>query len=500
MKPNKSSSLRKTDARLIAVIDIGSNSVRLVIYRGLKRTPDIIFNERVMSGLGVGVSTTGEMTGEAMNSALNALERFAVLCRDMKVDEIDAVATSAVRDAKNGPWLVREIQKRCKFKVNVISGREEARLSAYGILSGFPNAEGLVGDLGGGSLELIQLEEGERKKKISLPIGPVRVLDGAEGFGDEHKRFIQEELAKVDWIKELEGKPFYMVGGAWRALAHLHIFETNWPLHVLHGYSISPETCKSFCWEIERKSLSRLKGIDAIPSKRLATLPLAARILREIIRIGKPSKIITSGYGIREGVMFKKLNHAMRAQDPLIETSKEFGRTMARFPKHGDKLIKWTDGLFPNQEQDKRRIREAICHLSEISHTSHPDFKAQLAFDRSIVGRFVGVSHKERALISLGLYASYGGEQDSKTILPATKILNRGEIKEAIGIGLLVQFAQKFTGGTDRPLKKTRLFQEDKKLVLEIRQKDAVLISKSVSQRFAGVASLFGLEPDIRVI
>ena len=151
MNKNKIKKPRKTDQRLIAVIDIGSNSVRLVIYRGLKRTPDIIFNERVLSGLGAGLSTTGQMTEEAMNSALNALARFAVLCRDMEVDEIDPVATSAVRDAKNGPWFVKEIQNRCKFKVNVISGRDEARLSAYGILSGFPGADGLVGDLGGGS-------------------------------------------------------------------------------------------------------------------------------------------------------------------------------------------------------------------------------------------------------------------------------------------------------------------------------------------------------------
>lgn len=500
MKNNKSSTPRKTKARLIAVIDIGSNSIRLVIYRGLKRTPDIIFNERVLSGLGAGLSTTGEMTGEAMNSALNALERFAVLCRDMNVDEIDPVATSAVRDAKNGPWFVSEIQKRCRFKVNVISGQEEARLSAYGVLSGFPGTEGLVGDLGGGSLELIQLEGGEGKKKISLPIGPVRVLDGAESFSDQHTRFIQDQLAKAGWLKKQEGRPFYMVGGAWRALAHLHIFETNWPLHVLHGYSISPDILKNFCWEIERISLSRLKGIEAVPPKRLATLPLAARILREIIRIAKPSEIITSGYGIREGVMFKKLDHATRAQDPLVETTKELGRALARFPKHGDKLIKWTDGLFPNQKQNQRRIREAICQLSEISHTSHPDFKAELAFNSSIVGRFVGVTHKERALIALGLYASYGGELGNETISPATKILNDGEINQAVGLGILIQFAQKFTGGTDRPLKKTRIFQESGVLVLEIREKDAVLISESVSMRFEKVAAHFGLSPEIRII
>ncbi len=190
----------------------------------------------------------------------------------------------------------------------------------------------------------------------------------------------------------------------------------------------------------------------------------------------------------------------MRAQDPLVETTKEFGRTIARFPKHGDKLIQWTDGLFPNQIPETRRLREAICHSSEISHTSHPDFKARLAFTRSIVGRYVGVTHRERATIALGLYASYGGILPDRSTVMATKILTSREIHEAVGIGLLVQFAQKFTGGTDRPLKKTRLFQEDKNLVLEIREKDAVLISSSVSMRFGKVALHLGLEPEIRII
>lgn len=491
---------RKTSERLIGVIDIGSNSVRLVIYRGLKRTPDIIFNERVLSGLGAGVGTTGNMHEEAMDLALVALQRFSVLCQDMQVDEIDTVATSAVRDSKNGPWFVGEVEKRCGFKVNVISGKEEARLSAYGILSGFPNAEGLVGDLGGGSLELIQIEAGERKKKTSLPIGPVRILDGVPKFTEDHKQFVKDELAKVDWIKEMEGRPFYMVGGGWRALAHLHIRATNWPLHVLHGYSISPDTLKNFCWEIERKSLSGLAGIGDIPPKRLATLPLAARILREIIRIGKPSEIITSGYGIREGLMFKKLNHAMRAQDPLIETALDFGRNNARFPKHGDRLIKWTDGLFPSEAPEDRRIRQAVCHLSEISHTSHPDFKADLAFNRSIVGRFVGVTHRQRCLLALSLYASYGGEPGTETIQPALKILTKAEVRKAAGLGLLVQFAQKFTGGTDRPLKKTRLYQEGKNLVLELREKDRVLISESVSVRLGKLAEHMRLKPDLKII
>ncbi len=500
MKALQSKTPRKPLERLFAVIDIGSNSVRLVIYKGLKRTPDIIFNERVLCGLGAGLQSTGRMTEAAMASALQTLKRFAVLCRDMRVDEIDPVATAAVRDAENGPWFVQEVAKLTKFRVSVISGKEEARLSAYGILAGFPAADGLVGDLGGGSLELISIHNGEQGKKKSLPIGSVRLLDGATEYTDRHVEIIERAMDGVPWKEKFSGRTFYMVGGAWRALAHLHVIHSGWPLHVLHGYQIPAEEMADFCKVFERHTFESLQGIETIPARRLVTLPLSARILREIIERAKPARLITSGYGIREGLMFKKLNHAMRAQDPLVATAQEFGETHARFPHHGQALIKWTDTLFINEPEKTRRIRAAVCHLSELSLKSHPDFKADLAFSRAFVGRYIGITHKERAKMALALYISYGGALSGETAIPALKILTENETRDAVGLGLLVRLAQKFTGGTDRPLKKTKIYLDKKKLVLEVSKKDQALIAESVVGQMTSLSTHLGFPYDIKMV
>lgn len=490
---------RPANKRLIAVIDIGSNSVRLVVFQGLLRTPYDIFNERVLCGLGAGIESHGKMTGQAQEKALSALERFAVLCADMKVDEIAAVATAAVRDASNGREFVREIKKRCGFPVKVLSGSEEAELSAYGILSGFPGADGLAADLGGGSLELIHLSNGEIRDKVSLPIGPVRLLNKETIFTKAHIRMIKDAISGVDWLERYRGKPLYLVGGAWRALAHLHIVQTGWPLHVLHGYEMTGETTSSFARLIAKQSVESLRGVASIPYRRLVTLPLSARILREIIHRAAPGRVITSAFGIREGLMYKKLGEKVRAEDPLIARARGLGKKTARFPKHGEVLFHWLEPLYQEEKPAEERLREAVCHMSEISLSAHPDFKAEMAFSRSLVGGHVGVTHAERAYIALGLFISYGGALTDPVIKPALRILNETETDAAIALGLAVRVAQKLTGGTARPLKKTKIFKTRKRLVLELRAQDQVLFGKSVARRFDALADHLGLKPKIKL-
>jgi len=212
--------------KLIAVIDVGSNSVRLVVYRGLKRNPENIFNERVLCGLAGGVSETGRMDQAAMDKALAALGRFAHLCDDMAVDQIEAVATAAVRDSENGPEFVSRIEKECGFKVEVLTGQEEAELSALGVLSGFPGANGVMGDLGGGSLELAAIEDGKIIAATSLPIGPLRLLAGRRKYTKKDSKQVKAALESVTWLKKYQGQPFYMVGGSWRSIAYIHIVQT----------------------------------------------------------------------------------------------------------------------------------------------------------------------------------------------------------------------------------------------------------------------------------
>jgi len=490
---------RSPKNRLIAVIDIGSNSVRLVVFRGLKRSPDNIFNERVLCGLAAGVSRTGRMAEAAMEMALAELRRFAHLCRDMQVDQIEAVATAAVRDSENGPEFVERIEQQCGFKVRVLPGKKEAKLSAYGVLSGFPGAEGIVADLGGGSLELALLQGGRAVKKKSLPIGPLRLLEGAENYRPEHVRAVVSALQDVGWLKDCKGLPLYMVGGSWRAISHIHILESKWPLHVLHGYRLGGNIATEFSAEIAARSLDSLKGLPGIAPRRAVILPLSARILNELLKIITPSIAYTSAYGLREGLLYKSLSHKVRLHDPLIAHARDFGDRTARFKNHGELLSAWMDPVFSEENETDRRLRQAACHISDICWNAHPDFKADLAFSRALVMRYVGITHPERVLVALALFVAYGGVKKSKAVKKVCRISKPQEIDWAVALGLAIRLGLRLTGGTGEPLKKTSLLPEKKKLVLAIPEREQDLNGEVVQKRLSGLATHLGLKGEVRI-
>jgi exopolyphosphatase/guanosine-5'-triphosphate,3'-diphosphate pyrophosphatase len=490
---------RPPKQKLIAVIDVGSNSVRLVVYRGLKRSPDIIFNERVLCGLASGVTSTGRMDEAAIDMALAALGRFAHLCDDMNVDRIEAVATAAVRDSENGLLFVERIEETCGFKVQVLSGKKEAKLSAYGVLSGFPGAGGVVADLGGGSLELAAIEGGNIIEKTSLPIGPLRLMAGLEKYTSQHAIEVAKALKTVTWLPQYKGKPFYMVGGAWRMIAHIHIIQTGWPLHLLHGYRLEGRAAKTFSDVLSKQSAASLKEIPGVTARRAVILPLSARILSEILGIVEAGFVYTSAYGLREGLLYKSLAHQVRREDPLIAHVKEFGNRSARFASHGELLSSWINPIFPDQDESDKRLREAACHISDISWKSHPDFKGDLAFTRALVARFVGVSHAERVQIALALYIAYGGKKKDKTVKKICKICRPEEIEKAVANGLAIRLGLRLTGGTGEPLKKTSLTVKRGKLILTIRETDQALAGVIVLARLKTLAAHFGLDGEIKI-
>lgn len=342
--------VRKRHDRLIAVIDIGSNSVRMVVYKGLIRLPHILFNERVLCGLGRDVTHQGVMNQEAMALATTTLLRFSELCRDMAVDHIEAFATAAMRDSRNGNAFAKEICQKCGFRVRVLSGEEEARYSALGVLCAEPDADGVVADLGGGSLELVRVKRSKVQERVTLPLGPLRLLGNRQTLRDKDLRHIRATIGEVKWLKKGTGRTLYLVGGAWRALATLHQAQSKFPVPVLQGYAIDAKDAQKFANLVATQSITSLAGISSVQSRRLAILPVAAAILAQLIRRTKPDNVVISVYGVREGVMFNKLGEAVRAKDPLIESAKEIADRTGRFPEHADILMRWTTPLFRNEK------------------------------------------------------------------------------------------------------------------------------------------------------
>ena len=488
------------DDRLVGIIDIGSNSVRLVVYQGLMRTPAVVFNEKVMAGLGRGIADSGSLSGASIKTAVAALARFAMLSRDMGVTSLRVVATAAVREAKNAARFIDAVRNECGLEIEVISGEAEARGAALGVIAGIPDADGIVGDLGGGSLELIRVANGELHERISLPIGALRLDAVRKRSTRALQTFIRNALDQVGWASKGEGKPFYMVGGSWRALAQYHIYLSDHPLPVVHQYCMDngvPDRLVRSLAQLDPKSL---KGVTAISSSRLPSLPGAALLLSAVVRKLGSSAVIASAYGLREGLLYAQLSPELQAQDPLLTAARAEGARQGRFPEHGDMLMTWMDGLFAAGEAPElRRLRLATSLLSDVAWRAHPDFRPQRGLDVALHGNWVAVTARERALLAAALYACFGGDLGSPEVALLHVLADAPSLLQARNWGLALRLGQRLTGGTATALAASRLESDGETLVLTLARSDAPLYGESVSRRLKTLAQAIGTQGRVRI-
>jgi exopolyphosphatase/guanosine-5'-triphosphate,3'-diphosphate pyrophosphatase len=265
----------------------------------------------VLAGLGSGRDRSGTLPEEARDKALRALMRFKLRLGHMKVNRAQVVATAAIRDAADGPDFIRDVE-RIGFACKVLSGEEEARLAGEGVLSGIPDADGIVGDLGGGSLELVDVAGGRASNGISLPLGVLRLQADADGEREARKA-LKAALKNSPLKEQARGRSFYMVGGSWRALARIDMLATDFPLPTAHQYVMQPARAKEL-----RKLVRALdpRLAKAVAPPRLASLPVAAMLLELLVEELEPSQLVVSTYGIREGLLYSNLKPALRGVDP----------------------------------------------------------------------------------------------------------------------------------------------------------------------------------------
>lgn len=473
-----------------AIIDIGSNSVRLVVYDGPRRIPFILFNEKVMAGLGASLGKTGRIEPEAMDRGLRAIGRFAHLCREMQVEVVRCVATAAVRDAENGGEFIARA-KAMGLTVELLTGAQEAIAAGYGVLSAIPGANGIVGDLGGGSLELSRIRDGGVHETISLPLGVLRLPQiRAKGPG-VLERQVKKMLAKAGWKVE-PGLPFYMVGGSWRALARFDMQLTHFPLPVVHQYEMPASRAEQLTRIVSHVGRARLKDIPAITGSRVPTLPAAAALLSVIVRQLKSSSLVVSAYGLREGLLFEDLPPDIRAHDPLLVAAEAEGEAQARFSGHGDMIERWIAPLFLDDGSAWRRIRRAACLLADVGWRANPDFRAERGVEIALHGNWVGISAAERAMLAQALYSNFGG---GTSIPPGIEGLASPEaLRRAMLWGLAIRLGQRLSGGVEGPLLASRLEMEGDVLELRLRGVDEDLLGEAVERRQKNLAEAMGVK------
>lgn len=476
-------------AEPIAIVDIGSNSVRLVVYAGPERIPTPIFNEKVLAGLGSGIEQSGALSEKGRDKALAALRRYRLLIDQMKVGRTHVLATAAIRDAHDGAEFVREI-KRIGFDCDVLSAENEARLAGEGVLSGIPDADGIVGDLGGGSLELVDVDAGVASGGISLPLGVLRLDSSAKGEQSAREQ-MRRTFDQSGLRERSRGRAFYMVGGSWRALARIDMLATGFPLPVTHEYRMKPGRAADLRNLLNSEDIALA---EAVAPPRFATSPVAAMLLHLLVQELEPSKLIASSFGIREGLLYSKLDRRTRSMDPLTEEARAAGGGEHRFGQHGDLLEEWIAPLFDDGPK-MRRLRLASCLLSDVAWQATAPFRADRGIEMALHGNWAAVDARGRVIMAQALSVNFGREELPNDTL--AHLCSSTDLDRARQWGLAMRLGQRLSGGVSSALQMARLQRKDGTIELWTSRSNAALIGPAVKKRLAKLASAMDCTPDI---
>ena len=437
------------------VIDIGSNSIRLVVYDGLNRAPFPRFNEKSMVALGAGMDADGCFSKDTISRALQAIRRLDAIAKAMQVKRVDVLA--------------------------------------HGVIAGFYQPNGMIGDIGGGSLEVAEVfsdRVGERM--CSMPLGALPVTAKMEeGYGTAKKwvdQILNENLPPM-----LTDPVFYAVGGGWRALARIHIAMTGQPINVVHGYEMSAKDLKSLAQTISQMSGDEVANLPDVPNRRIATLPASALVMARVLRKLMPESIAFSAYGLREGWLYQQLDTVEQYRDPLVEGAQDVGLPIARVPAFSEALSQWTADLFPGESQSEKRLRLAACALTDMAWREHEKIRATDCFLRLLQFPFIGLSHPERAFIAVAILARYDGKVDDMVKSTTAEYLTKNELRRAEILGRALLLGHRFSASVPAILHDSRLRIDADAIRLEIVNSESVPDSDAVQNRLRKLAKSTGI-------
>lgn len=487
--------------RPVAIIDIGSNSVRLVAYEGRTRSPATLFNEKVLCGLGRGVASTGKMDKASVASALAALQRFRGLCDVMQIEDVHILATAAVRDASNGPQFLEKAEEILSRPVSLLAGSREAELSAQGVASSFWKPDGVVGDMGGGSLELVEIVNGALRPGLSLRLGGFALQDASGASLKKAATLVRAALANAPQIGALKGRTFYAVGGTWRALARLHMEQIGYPLHVMHGYAITPRDAIDFARMVQRLDVGALEAIGSISAARRPLLAYGALLLEQIVRRGHPASIMISPAGVREGLLYEDLEPALQAKDPLLAMASEMNWLRSRSPRHCEELVDWVGDVFAslhlNETAAEARVRAAACLVSDICWRAHPDYRGEQALMLLSQATFTGITHPERGFVALANYIRHEGLSIDGKITRIRELMPLHTVQRARILGASMRVAYILSAAMAGVLPRCPLKLKKGVLTLTIPKELENLSSDRISNRLRQLGRTVGVPVQI---
>ena len=488
----------------VAVVDIGSNSVRLVIYEGVARSPTVLFNEKMLAGLGKGIALTGRLDPAAVDRALEEFKRFKALADQAQATSIHVIATAAAREAVNGPEFIAAAGDIFGTPIRILSGREEAHFAGLGVVSGFHKPDGVAGDLGGGSLELVDIHDKSEGEGVTLPLGGLRLADMARGSLAEAQKIAKKEIARSGFAKLGRGRPFYAIGGAWRNLARLHMLATGYPLEVMHHYEADPAGIGAFLKQVAKGESDKIKGIEQISKSRRALLSYGAIALQEVIDSLKPSRLIVSAFGVREGYLHSLLSPEEQAADPLLSAAEELAKLRARSVTHARELASFAGESFRvfgiSETENERRSRVAACLLADLSWRAHPEYRGFQAMNLINHASFVGIDHAHRSFIALANLWRHEGLYDDSASEPLRRITPERLIQRARVLAALMRVVYILSASMPGLIPRLRWMDHgDHGLTLMVPKDKAGLVGERPNGRLQQLSRILGLDLDMAV-
>ncbi len=472
----------------VGVVDVGSNSVRLVVFDGAARSPAYFYNEKIMCALGAGLSESGVLSPEGRIRALNALRRFQHLAQGMGLPSLTVVATAAVRDATDGPAFCEEVKRETGLRIWVIDGEEEARLSAQGVLLGWPGSYGLVCDIGGSSLELAEISEGRVGRRVTSSLGPLKLRE-IKGGKKGRRVHIKETMNHLQEVMGKQRDRLFLVGGSWRAIARIDMHRRGYPLQVLHEYRMTARSVTATAKFIRDSDLEALRSECGISNARISLVPLAAEVLTRLVSTFKPKDIAISSYGIREGMLYEQMPQRLRDRDPLIEACRFAEAKDARMPGFGKSLYGFIHPIFKSVPETRRRLIKAACLLHDVSWRAHPDYRAETCFDNATRANLGGLKHSERVFLGLALLHRYSNKRENTRFADLYEMISETEKRDAEILGKAMRFGAMLWMAQGAERGTLRWFPKKKLLQLRLTSDMVPLFGEVAEARFMSLAS-----------
>ena len=444
------------------------------------------------------LATTGHLNPEGRVRALSALERFRCLADGMNLPPLTVVATAAVRDASDGQDFCAEVERATGLKIWVIDGEEEARLSAQGVLLGWPGSYGLVCDIGGSSMELAEISQGRVGRRVTSALGPLKLRD-IKGGRRARKAHIRETVDGLRAHMGAQRDRLFLVGGSWRAFARIDMLRRGYPLHVLHEYRMTPADVRATVKFLDKNPLEDIRAQVSVSSSRMELVPYAADVLKAVVRAFKPKDIAISSYGIREGMLYEQMPQRLRDRDPLIEACRFAEAKDARLPGFGKQLFHFIHPLFRNVPHARLRIIKAACLLHDVSWRAHPDYRAEVCFDNATRANLGGLKHSERVYLGVALLHRYSNKREGTRFEHLYDMITPALQQEAEILGRAMRFGAMLWMQNKTDIGAFHWRPKKRELRLDLNEAAEPLFGEVANARLKALANAMNASLEVRV-